>query len=132
MAETPAQFVEKLLSPKSRFSYALWTVLLFNGIAGSRKGLYDSVYFWLYGVQAIFFGLVWFITTLSRLREFGWSLWWIIPFTLTWLGLLWIFWWDPGRVSIAVLALWFVLQSILLLKNGRHASDEEEAEKTSA
>jgi|SRR6516165_2016414 hypothetical protein len=129
MDDTPAQVINRLLSPKSRFSYALWTVLLFNGIVGARKGRYDSVYFWLYGVQAVFFGLVWIVATLSRLREFGWSLCWIIPFTLTWIGVIWIFLWDPGRMAIGVLAVWFVAQSFLILKNGRSATDANAAKE---
>jgi hypothetical protein len=129
MDELPDQVINRLLSPKSRFSYALWILLLFNGIAGSRRGRYDSDYFWLYGAQAVFFGIVWIIATLSRLREFGWNLWLILPYTLTWFGLIWIFFWDPGRIALAILAVWFIAQSFLVLKNGRSTTGPKEAEE---
>ena len=85
--------------------------------------------FWLCGFLAAFFGFLWFITTLSRLREFGWSFWWIIPFVFTWLGLVWIFWWHPGKAAIAVLAVWIASQSFLILKDGRPDVDVIEAEE---
>ena len=129
MVATPAKFMDKLLRPKSRWAYALWTILAFNFLSDSHKNPdWTTVEFWLFRSMAVFFFLAWFAATLSRLREFRWSLWWVIVFTLPWIGLIWTFWWNPGRIGIAVFALWFALQSVLILKDGRPAPDTQEAE----
>lgn len=129
MPDTPAQFMDKLRRPKSRWAYGLRIVLTFNSINDSHKTRdWTSVGFWLCRVLAHFFGLVWFTTTLSSLREFGCNLWWITVFTLPWFGVIWIFWWNPGRLGIAALALWFVSQSLLILKNDRPGPHAREAQ----
>ena len=134
MSVTPAKCMDRVLSPKNRWSYALWTILLFNCVGDSQKfHELASVQFWLFRALAVIFGLAWLITTLSRLREFGWSLAWVIPFTLPWLGLIWTFGFPAGGRSfgLAILAIWFVSQSFLILKNPR-APDGRKVEEIKA
>jgi hypothetical protein len=131
MADRPAQFMDKLLRPKNRLAYALWTVLTFNFINDSHKiPDWTSIAFWPCRLLATFFGLAWFTTTLSRLREFSCSPWWIVAFTLPWLALICVFWWDPGRIGIVALVIWLVAQSVLIFKNDRATHDAKEIEGT--
>ena len=131
MTGTFANFMDRVLTPKNRWSFALWTILLFNCLGDAQKFHYwTSVQFWLFRSLAAFFGIVWFMSSMSRLREFGWSLWWIIPFTLPWFGLIWTFRFPPGgrSVGLAILVVWFVSQSFLILKNARTAPGKEAEE----
>jgi uncharacterized membrane protein YhaH (DUF805 family) len=133
MARTAAEFIDQLLSPKNRWSYALWVILLFNCLGDSQKyHEWTSVYYWVFRVLAAFFGLTWVMVTLSRLREFNWSLWWMIPFALPWLGLIWMFKFPRGgrSIGLAILATWFLSQSFLIFKNGRDSEAQEAVRNT--
>jgi hypothetical protein len=109
--------------------YALWSILLFNGLAGLHRSPPGSFYFWLYGGEALFFGFVWPWATLSRLREFGWSLWWAIALVLPWCGLIWALWRGRGIVAISVFAFWLAVQSMLVLKRSRSIPDPKEVQE---
>lgn len=116
MQPTLVKLADRLTRPQSRSAYALWTLLLFNGLTGVQRASRDSIYFWLYGIQAAVFSLAWLTTAFARLRRFGWSLWWIVALTLPWFALVWAIWRGHGIAAISALALWIVSQSVLVHK----------------